>query len=165
MPKKIKLLAERILDNPEFVSITKGETTNTDIEQEYYVIEESERDDAIIRLMDSEETKKCIVFCRTKSEVDRLTNVLSNAGYLANGLHGDMEQRKRETVIKGFKKNTVKVIVATDVAARGLDVNDLTHVINYNLPDDIESYTHRSGRTGRTGKEGNSITRKHIREK
>lgn len=158
MPKPIKLLAERILDNPEFISITKGETTNTDINQEYYVIEESERDDAIIRLMDSEKSKKSIVFCRTKSEVDRLSNVLSSAGYLANGLHGDMEQRQRETVIKGFKNNSVKVLVATDVAARGIHVDNISHVFNYHIPFDPESYVHRIGRTGRAGTKGKAIT-------
>ncbi|MCK9454672.1 MAG: DEAD/DEAH box helicase [Sulfurimonas sp.] len=158
MPKPIKLLAERILDNPEFISITQGETTNTDINQEYYVIEESERDDAIIRLMDSEDCKKAVVFCRTKSEVDRLSNVLSNAGYLANGLHGDMEQRQRETVIKGFKNNNVNVLVATDVAARGIHVNNISHVFNYHIPFDPESYVHRIGRTGRAGTKGKAIT-------
>lgn len=158
MPQPIKTLASRILDNPEFISITKGETTNTDIEQLYYVIEESERDDAVIRLMDSEETKKSIVFCRTKSEVDRLSNVLSNAGYLANGLHGDMEQRQRETVIKGFKSNSVKVLVATDVAARGIHVDNISHVFNYHIPFDPESYVHRIGRTGRAGTKGKAIT-------
>ena len=158
MPQPIKTLASRILDKPEFISITKGETTNTDIEQLYYVIEESERDDAIIRLMDAETTKKCVVFCRTKSEVDRLSNVLSNAGYLANGLHGDMEQRQRETVIKGFKQNSVKVLVATDVAARGIHVNNISHVFNYHIPFDPESYVHRIGRTGRAGTKGKAIT-------
>ena len=158
MPQPIKTLASRILDNPEFISITKGETTNSDIEQLYYVIEESERDDAIIRLMDSETTEKSVVFCRTKSEVDRLSNVLSNAGYLANGLHGDMEQRQRETVIKGFKQNSVKVLVATDVAARGIHVNNISHVFNYHIPFDPESYVHRIGRTGRAGTKGKAIT-------
>ncbi|SFV55352.1 DEAD-box ATP-dependent RNA helicase CshA [hydrothermal vent metagenome] len=158
MPQPIKTLANRILQNPEFISITKGETTNADIEQSYYVIDEHERDDAIIRLMDSEETQKSVVFCRTKSEVDRLSNVLSNAGYLANGLHGDMEQRQRETVIKGFKNNSVKVLVATDVAARGIHVNNISHVFNYHIPFDPESYVHRIGRTGRAGTKGKAIT-------
>jgi ATP-dependent RNA helicase DeaD len=158
MPAPIKTLASKILKNPEFVSITKGETTNTDIEQLYYVIDEHERDDAIIRLMDSEDTKKSVVFCRTKSEVDRLSNVLSNAGYLANGLHGDMEQRQRETVISGFKKNSVKVLVATDVAARGIHVDNISHVFNYHIPFDPESYVHRIGRTGRAGTKGKAIT-------
>jgi len=158
MPQPIKTLASRILKDPEFISITKGETTNSDIEQLYYVIDEHERDDAIIRLMDSEETQKSVVFCRTKSEVDRLSNVLSNAGYLANGLHGDMEQRQRETVIKGFKNNSVKVLVATDVAARGIHVNNISHVFNYHIPFDPESYVHRIGRTGRAGTKGKAIT-------
>ena len=158
MPQPIKTLASRILKDPEFISITKGETTNSDIEQLYYVIDEHERDDAIIRLMDSEDTKKSVVFCRTKSEVDRLSNVLSNAGYLANGLHGDMEQRQRETVIKGFKNNSVKVLVATDVAARGIHVNNISHVFNYHIPFDPESYVHRIGRTGRAGTKGKAIT-------
>ncbi len=158
MPQPIKTLANRILKDPEFISITKGETTNSDIEQLYYVIDEHERDDAIIRLMDSEETQKSVVFCRTKSEVDRLSNVLSNAGYLANGLHGDMEQRQRETVIKGFKNNSVKVLVATDVAARGIHVNNISHVFNYHIPFDPESYVHRIGRTGRAGTKGKAIT-------
>ncbi len=158
MPAPIKTLASRILKEPEFISITKGETTNTDIEQLYYVIDEHERDDAIIRLMDAETTDKCVVFCRTKSEVDRLSNVLSNAGYLANGLHGDMEQRQRENVIKGFKNNSVKVLVATDVAARGIHVNNISHVFNYHIPFDPESYVHRIGRTGRAGTKGKAIT-------
>ena len=158
MPQPIKTLANRILQNPEFISITKGETTNSDIEQLYYVIDEHERDDAIIRLMDSENTKKSVVFCRTKSEVDRLSNVLSNAGYLANGLHGDMEQRQRENVIKSFKNNSVKVLVATDVAARGIHVNNISHVFNYHIPFDPESYVHRIGRTGRAGTKGKAIT-------
>jgi len=158
MPQPIKTLANRILKDPVFISITKGETTNADIEQLYYVIDEHERDDAIIRLMDSEDTKKSVVFCRTKSEVDRLSNVLSNAGYLANGLHGDMEQRQRENVIKGFKNNSVQVLVATDVAARGIHVNNISHVFNYHIPFDPESYVHRIGRTGRAGTKGKAIT-------
>jgi len=158
MPQPIKTLASRILQEPEFISITKGETTNSDIEQLYYVIDEHERDDAIIRLMDSEETKKAVVFCRTKSEVDRLSNVLSSAGYLANGLHGDMEQRQRENVIKGFKNNSIQVLVATDVAARGIHVNNISHVFNYHIPFDPESYVHRIGRTGRAGTKGKAIT-------
>ena len=158
MPQPIKNLAHKILQDPEFVSITKGETTNADIEQLYYVIDEHERDDAIIRLMDSEDTNKSVVFCRTKSEVDRLSNVLSNAGYLANGLHGDMDQRQRENVIKGFKNGSIQVLVATDVAARGIHVNNISHVFNYHIPFDPESYVHRIGRTGRAGTKGKAIT-------
>ena len=108
--------------------------------------------------MESEDMDKGIVFCRTKREVDRLANVLSAAGFIANGLHGDMEQRQRETVIKAVKAGNVQVLVATDVAARGIHVNDITHVFNYHIPFDPESYVHRIGRTGRAGKEGKAIT-------
>jgi ATP-dependent RNA helicase DeaD len=158
MPQPIKNLAERILVNPFFASITKSETTNIDITQQYYVIEESERDDAIIRLMDAEDAKKTVVFCRTKKEVDRLSNVLSAAGYSAKGLHGDMEQRQRESVIKGVKSDAFDVLIATDVAARGLHIDGITHVFNYHIPFDSESYVHRIGRTGRAGKKGVAIT-------
>jgi len=158
MPAPIKHLAERILVNPFFASITKSETTNTDITQQYYVIEESERDDAIIRLMDAEDAQKTVVFCRTKKEVDRLSNVLSAVGYSAKGLHGDMEQRQRESVIKGFKTDGIDVLIATDVAARGLHIDNVTHVFNYHIPFDAESYVHRIGRTGRAGKKGVAIT-------
>jgi ATP-dependent RNA helicase DeaD len=158
MPAPIKQLAERILVNPYFASITKTETTNTDITQQYYVIEESERDDAIIRLMDAEDAQKTVVFCRTKKEVDRLSNVLSAAGYSAKGLHGDMEQRQRESVIKGLKTDAIDVLIATDVAARGLHIDGVTHVFNYHIPFDPESYVHRIGRTGRAGKKGMAIT-------
>ncbi|MDQ7068505.1 MAG: DEAD/DEAH box helicase [Sulfurimonas sp.] len=158
MPAPIKTLASRILKDPEFISITKGETTNIDIDQAYYVIDEHERDDAIIRLMDSEASTKSVVFCRTKSEVDRLSNVLSKAGYSANGLHGDMEQRQRENVIKSFKSNQIDVLVATDVAARGIHVSNISHVFNYHIPFDPESYVHRIGRTGRAGTKGKAIT-------
>lgn len=158
MPAPIKQLAERILVNPFFASITKTETTNTDIAQQYYVIEESERDDAIIRLMDAEDAQKTVVFCRTKKEVDRLSNVLSAVGYSAKGLHGDMEQRQRESVIKGLKTDAVDVLIATDVAARGLHIDGVTHVFNYHIPFDAESYVHRIGRTGRAGQKGVAIT-------
>ncbi len=158
MPTPIKKLAERILVNPEFISITKGETTNKDIAQQYYVIDENERDDAIIRLLDTQDTHKVVVFCRTKREVDRLSNVLSAVGYSAKGLHGDMEQRQREAVIRGLKGDGVDILVATDVAARGIHIDDVSHVINFHIPFDPESYVHRIGRTGRAGQKGMAIT-------
>ena len=158
MPMPIKKLAERILINPVFVSVTQSETTNKDIQQLYYVIEENERDDAMIRLMDAQESTKSVVFCRMKKEVDRVATVLSAAGYSASGLHGDMEQGSRENVIKGFKNGDIEILVATDVAARGLHINDISHVFNYHIPFDPESYVHRIGRTGRAGKKGIAIT-------
>jgi len=158
MPAPIKKLAERILVDPAFITITRSETTNVDIEQKYYVIDENERDDAIIRLLDSEETTKCVVFCRTKKEVDRVAEVLAAVGYNAKGLHGDMEQRQREAVIKGLKTGQYDILVATDVAARGIHINDVSHVFNYHIPFDSESYVHRIGRTGRAGQKGMAIT-------
>ena len=159
MPDPIKKLATKILHDPKFVSVTpKDHTTNEDIEQLYYVINEHERDDAMVRLLDALEPEKSIVFCRTKKEVDRLSTQLMAVGYAAKGLHGDMEQNQRESVIKAFRSSQIELLVATDVAARGLNVADISHVFNYHMPFDPESYVHRIGRTGRAGKKGTAIT-------
>ena len=159
MPDPIKRLASKILNDPKFVSVTpKDHTTNEDIEQLYYVINEYERDDAMVRLLDALEPEKSIVFCRTKKEVDRLSTQLMAVGYAAKGLHGDMEQNQRESVIKAFRSSQIEILVATDVAARGLNVADISHVFNYHMPFDPESYVHRIGRTGRAGKKGTAIT-------
>ncbi|ACM92187.1 ATP-dependent RNA helicase DeaD [Nautilia profundicola AmH] len=158
MPKPILSLAKTILKDPEFIQITKKEVTNENIKEYFYVIDEHERNDALIRLIDYKQPNKAIVFCRTKKDVDTVADFLSGVGFDAKGLHGDMDQRKREEVIKGFKGNRIEILVATDVAARGLDVNDVTHVFNYHLPLDPESYVHRIGRTGRAGKEGMAIS-------
>jgi ATP-dependent RNA helicase DeaD len=158
MPKPIKELANTILYRPEFVTITKKNTTNENIKQYYYVVDERERDDALIRLMDYKNPTKSIVFCRTKKEVDRLSTFLLSQGHGAKGLHGDMEQRQREEVIRAFKRGNLEILIATDVAARGLDVSDVSHVFNYHIPFDSESYVHRIGRTGRAGKDGLAIT-------
>lgn len=159
MPKPIKLLAEKILDNPATVSIVdKDNATNKDIEQSYYVIEEKERTDALIRLIDHSDPDKAIIFCRMKIEVDRLADTLISRGYDAKGLHGDMDQRARDEVIKNFRNSKVNILVATDVAARGLDVKGVSHVFNYHIPFDPESYVHRVGRTGRAGVKGEAIT-------
>ncbi len=158
MPKAIRKLAEEILQEPKTVSITKSESTNTSITQLYYVVEEKERDDALVRLIDFKNPNKCIIFCRMKKEVDRLVAHLTAQGFKVSGLHGDMEQKQREVTIKAFKQGGIDIFVATDVAARGLDVNDVTHVFNYHIPFDSESYVHRIGRTGRGGKTGEAIT-------
>ena len=158
MPNPIKELAKTILKNPEFITITKKQVTNENIKEYFYVIDESERKDALIRLIDYKNPSKSIVFCRTKKDVDDIADFLSGAGFDAKGLHGDMDQRRREEVIKGFKSDRIEILVATDVAARGLDVNNVTHVFNYHLPLDPESYVHRIGRTGRAGKEGMAIS-------
>ncbi len=158
MPNAIRKLAEEILDDPKTVSITKSETTNTKITQLYYVVQESERDDALVRLIDYKNPTKCIIFCRMKKEVDRLVAHMTAQGFKVSGLHGDMEQKQREVTIRAFKQGGIDIFVATDVAARGLDVNDVTHVFNYHIPFDSESYVHRIGRTGRGGKSGEAIT-------
>lgn len=158
MPAGIRKLAEQILQNPKTVSITKSESTNTSITQLYYVVQEKERDDALVRLIDYKNPTKCIIFCRMKKEVDRLVAHLTAQGFKVSGLHGDMEQKQREVTIRAFKQGGIDIFVATDVAARGLDVNDVTHVFNYHIPFDSESYVHRIGRTGRGGKTGEAIT-------
>jgi ATP-dependent RNA helicase DeaD len=158
MPKAIRKLAQEILNDPQTVSITKSESTNTDIKQLYYVVNDRERDDALVRLIDYKNPTKAIVFCRMKMEVDRLISHLTSQGFKVGGLHGDMEQKQREISIRGFKNGAVDIFVATDVAARGLDVNDVSHVFNYHIPFDSESYVHRIGRTGRAGKSGEAIT-------
>ena len=158
MPKPILSLAKILLKDPEFIQITKKEVTNENIKEYFYVIDEAERNDALIRLIDYTSPKKAIVFCRTKRDVDVVADFLKGLGFDAKGLHGDMDQRKREEVIRGFKGNKIEILVATDVAARGLDVNDVTHVFNYHLPLDVDSYVHRIGRTGRAGKEGVAIS-------
>ena len=158
MPNAIRKLAEQILNNPKTVSITKSEKTNTMITQYYYVVQERERDDALVRLIDFKNPDKCIIFCRMKKEVDRLVAHMTAQGFKVSGLHGDMEQKQREVTIRAFKQGGIDIFIATDVAARGLDVNDVTHVFNYHIPFDSESYVHRIGRTGRGGKSGEAIT-------
>ena len=158
MPNGIRKLAEQILNNPKTVSITKSEKTNTKITQLYYVVQERERDDALVRLIDYKNPAKCIIFCRMKKEVDRLVAHMTAQGFKVSGLHGDMEQKQREVTIRAFKSGGIDIFIATDVAARGLDVNDVTHVFNYHIPFDSESYVHRIGRTGRAGKTGEAIT-------
>jgi len=159
IPKPIKSLADRILKKPISINvIPKDSDTHEDIAQRYFVIEEYERDDAITRLIEHEDPVKSIIFCRTKKEVDRLSTLLVSRGYAAKGLHGDMEQPQREEVIKSFRKGNIDTLIATDVAARGLDITDVSHVFNFHIPFDKDSYVHRIGRTGRAGRKGDAIT-------
>ncbi len=158
MPKQIKMLAQEILNSPKSVTVTKSERTNSDITQKFYVVSDYERDDALLRLIDYKNPTKSIIFCRTKKEVDRLSSYMTSQGFKVAGLHGDMEQKQRERTIKAFKEGLVDIFIATDVAARGLDVHDVSHVFNYHIPFDSESYVHRIGRTGRAGNKGEAIT-------
>ncbi len=160
MPEPIKRLANRILKNPVMVSTIHDDdkATNKDIQQLYCVVEENEREDAVIRIMDYQQPEKAIVFCRMKNEVEKLAQSLSARGINCAALHGDIQQSQRNHVMQGFRKGNYEVLVATDVAARGLDVADVTHVFNYHMPFDSKSYVHRIGRTGRAGKKGKAIT-------
>ena len=159
MPKPIKELASSILYYPEFVSVVnEEETTKNEIEQRYCMIEEHQRDEAIVMFLEQENIDKSIIFCRMKKEVDRLSEYLQALGFLASGLHGDLEQIERDEVIKAYRNGEVKIMVATDVASRGLDVKKVTHVFNYHIPFDPQSYVHRIGRTGRAGKKGQAVT-------
>ena len=158
MPPPVIRLAENILKNPVNITTSIAESTNNDIEQLFYVIEDSERSDAVIRLIDAENVTKGMIFCRTKEETDSLNILLSARGYNVNCLHGDMEQAQRSRVMAAFRRGEIDILVATDVAARGLDVDDVSHVFNYHLPFDSRGYVHRIGRTGRAGKTGTAIT-------
>jgi ATP-dependent RNA helicase DeaD len=158
MPMPIQKLAEQILHKPLFISAKQKEKVNQDIEQFYYMIREDEREHALIRLIDYENPEKAIIFCRTKKDVDWLTQYLLDVGYAARGLHGDMEQPQREEVIRNFRSSHLHLLVATDVAARGLSVSNVSHVFNYHLPFDPTQYVHRIGRTGRAGNKGIAST-------
>jgi ATP-dependent RNA helicase DeaD len=159
MPDPIREFADTILYHPEHISVMNDkETTSHIIQQRYYVIYENQRDDAIVSLLESEPIEKCIIFCRMKREVDRLVEYLQALGFKTNGLHGDLEQIDRDSIIKAYRRSEIKILVATDVAARGIDVKNVTHVFNYHIPFDTQSYIHRIGRTGRAGESGQAIT-------
>ena len=159
MPDPIKELADTLLYEPEFISVVGSETTkNVDIEQLYYVINENQRDEAIVRLLETEDYNKALIFCRMKREVDRLTEHLQALGFNAAGLHGDIDQMERDAIVKSYRRGETRILIATDVAARGLDIKNVTHVFNYHIPFDPQSYVHRIGRTGRAGKSGRAIT-------
>ena len=158
MPPAIQSLAKKILKSPVVIKAAQTQATNADIAQSFCLLHDKERDEAVIRLFESSELSKAIIFCKTKKEVDRLSQLLTQRGQIASGLHGDMEQPQRESVIQSFRVNRCKILVATDVAARGLNIVDVTHVINYHIPFDAENYVHRIGRTGRAGRKGSSIT-------
>lgn len=158
MPRRILTLAKRYMGAYELIEVeNKGLTTAT-IAQSYYQVPARNRFDALCRILAAEEDFYGIVFCNTKMAVVEITNSLNERGYNADSLHGDIAQNLREKVINQFKRNEKGVLVATDVAARGIDIQDLSHVINYGLPQDPESYVHRIGRTGRAGKEGKAIS-------
>lgn len=159
MPPNIQKLAQQFLKNPEHISmIPKTQTTNKNIQQFYIEVQERLKFDGLCRLLDMEPPELAIIFGRTKRRVAELSEALMKRGYAADGLHGDLSQNQRDAVMRKFRDGSIDVLVATDVAARGLDISGVTHVINFDLPQDPESYVHRIGRTGRAGKEGTSWT-------
>lgn len=158
MPKQIQALAEKFLTEPKMVKVKASEVTVPNIEQQYMELPEKQKFETLCRLLDIHSPELAIVFGRTKRRVDELKEALSKRGYGAEGLHGDLNQAKRDSVIRKFKAKTIEVLVATDVAARGLDITGVTHVYNFDIPQDPESYVHRVGRTGRAGKTGLAIT-------
>jgi ATP-dependent RNA helicase DeaD len=158
MPKQIQILAQRFMKNPESIRIEAKEVTIPTIEQIYIEVPEKQKFDVLCRMMDINPTELAIVFGRTKRRVDELSEALSKRGYSAEGIHGDLTQNRRDSVLRKFKEGTIEMLVATDVAARGLDISGVTHVYNFDIPQDPESYVHRIGRTGRAGKTGVAIT-------
>jgi ATP-dependent RNA helicase DeaD len=157
MPDRILSLARRYMGKYDLVAVKNKELTMESISQSYYEVPSRDRFDALCRILDVEEDFYGIIFCNTKAEVIEICNHLNDKGYYSDALHGDIAQNLREKVVRQFKSNKYGVLVATDVAARGIDIQDLTHVINYGLPQDPESYVHRIGRTGRAGKTGKAI--------
>ncbi|MGB6340077.1 MAG: DEAD/DEAH box helicase, partial [Candidatus Aminicenantaceae bacterium] len=158
MPSKIKVLASKYMANYKFITVEKQQLTTSLTEQIYYEVKAADKFEALCRIIDIEEDFYGLVFCRTKNDVDSVVGHLIDRGYDADAIHGDISQTQREKTLDKFKKKKINVLVATDVAARGIDVNNLTHVINYSLPHDPESYVNRIGRTGRAGKQGTAIT-------
>ncbi len=158
MPQEILRLAKRYMKDYDLVEVKKETLTTPLTDQLYFEVRDSERFEALCRIIDVEAEFYGIIFCRTKVETDEVTRHLVERGYEAEAIHGDITQSQREKILRAFKAKKTRILVATDVAARGIDVNDLTHVVNYHLPQDPEAYVHRIGRTGRAGKEGTAVT-------
>ncbi|MFH6604255.1 DEAD/DEAH box helicase [Maribacter algicola] len=167
MPKEVSVIAKKFMHAPQEITVgTKNAGTST-VQHEYYVVGGRDRYPALKRLADTNPDIFSVVFCRTKRDTQKVAEKLIEDGYNAGALHGDLSQNQRDLVMNAFRKKQIQMLVATDVAARGIDVDDITHVINYQLPDEIETYTHRSGRTGRAGKSGISmviVTRSELRK-
>ena len=165
MSKEIERIAKGYLHNPKEIVVGSRNEGAEHVNHIYYMVNAKDKYLALKRIVDFYPRIFAIIFCRTKIETQEVADKLIKDGYNAESLHGDLSQQQRDLTMQKFRQHTVQLLVATDVAARGLDVDDLTHVINYGLPDDIENYTHRSGRTGRAGKKGTSICIVHSREK
>ena len=165
MSKEVAAIAGKYMSDPVEVTIGERNAGAENVSHEYYMVPARDRYIALKRIVDNCPNNYSIIFCRTRQETNEVANKLIQDGYNADALHGDLSQPQRDQVMKKFRCKNLQILVATDVAARGLDVNDLTHVINYNLPDDLGNYTHRSGRTGRAGRIGTSVAIVHMKER
>lgn len=157
MPKEVSTIAKKFMHTPVEITVGTRNTGAENVSHEYYLVNARDRYNALKRLADANPDIFSVVFCRTKRDTQKVAEQLIEDGYNAAALHGDLSQSQRDLVMKSFRNHQIQMLVATDVAARGIDVDDITHVINYQLPDEIETYTHRSGRTGRAGKTGVSM--------
>lgn len=164
MPNEVRSIANRFMKSPEEVTIGKKNATNSDIDHQYFVTSAHQRYEALKRLIDFNPDIYGIIFTRTKAGAQEIADKLNREGYALEAIHGDLSQQQRDRVMHHFREKSIQILVATDVAARGIDVDGITHVINYELPDDPEVYTHRSGRTGRAGKKGICFSLCHSRE-
>ena len=158
MPKPIMEITKKFQNNAKVIKVTKKELTVPNIEQYYYDVKPKKKEELLSRLLDIYSPRLSVVFCNTKKQVDLLVNALLGRGYFAAGLHGDMKQEQRDRVMQGFRTGKTEILVATDVAARGIDVDEVEAVFNYDLPQDDEYYVHRIGRTGRAGREGRAFS-------
>jgi ATP-dependent RNA helicase DeaD len=158
MPTEVRRIAKKYMKDPFELTMGEKNTGNANIEHEYYIVRARDKYAAFKRIVDFNPDIFGIVFCRTKIETQDIAEALLKDGYNADSLHGDLSQQQRDKVMKRYRDRSLQLLIATDVAARGIDVNDVTHVINYSLPDEVENYTHRSGRTARAGKTGVSIS-------
>jgi len=158
MPTEVRRIAKKYMNEPFELTMGEKNTGNVNIEHEYYIVRARDKYAAFKRIVDFNPDIFGIVFCRTKIETQDIAEALIKDGYNADSLHGDLSQQQRDKVMKRYRERSLQLLIATDVAARGIDVNDVTHVINYSLPDEVENYTHRSGRTARAGKTGVSIS-------
>lgn len=165
MSKEISRISKNYLRDAKEITIGRKNEGTANVKHVVYVVHAKDKYETLKRIVDSCPQIYCIIFCRTKIETQEIADKLMHEGYNADSLHGDLSQAQRDLVMQKFRIRNLQILVATDVAARGLDVDDLTHVINYGLPDDTESYTHRSGRTGRAGKTGTSVAIINMKEK
>ena len=164
MPSEIRRIVKKYMDTPLEVSVNSEEKSNKDISHKYVTTKTANKFAALRRFLDLKPDMRGILFCRTKRETQQIAQDMAQLGYGVEALHGDLSQTQRDQAMKRFKTRSMQLLIATDVAARGIDVNDLTHVIHHTLPDQLESYTHRSGRTGRAGKKGISLAFINPRE-